>query len=98
MTISAAANPFDDRGGRVSAFDWDTDDLAAPGLDDVAADNGILGPVRAFHENVRLQRADHVVRSVFVEHNDRIDASQRFQNFYPLPRRRHRTARSFVRT
>ncbi len=51
--------------------------LAAAGLDDIAADDGVGGPIGALDQHVGSQRRDHVVRRVFVKgQNDGVDAFQ----------------------
>ena len=55
----------------------DPDHPAAARLDDIAADNGVLGPVGAFDEHVRLERGDQVVRRLLVEDDDGVDAGER---------------------
>ena len=77
-------------------FNLHTDDLAAARLDDVAADDGVLGPVGAFHQDVGLQCRDHVVRRGFIEDDDRIDAAQGFEDFHAFQLRRDWPALSFV--
>ena len=44
-------------GRRVALGQRDADDAAAARLDDVAADDGVGGPVGAFDEHVGLERA-----------------------------------------
>ena len=59
-------------------------DPAASRLDDVAADDGVGGPVGPLDEHVRLQRCDQLMRRRLVENDDAIHAGERFENFGPL--------------
>ena len=45
-----------------SPLDGHPHDAAAARLDDVAADDGVVGPVGAFDQHVRFKRGDQVVR------------------------------------
>ena len=46
------------------------------GLDDIAADDGILGPVGAFDEYVWLKCSNQIVRGLFIEDDDTIHSGQ----------------------
>ena len=74
-------------------LDGDAHDAAAARLDDVAADDGVLGPVGALDEHVRLKRRDQIVRRVLVEDDDGVDAGERREDFGAFGFRRDRTAR-----
>ena len=69
---------------RIARLQRDPDDAAAARFDDVAADDGVCGPVGAFDEHIRLQRGDDLVRRVLVEDHHRIDARQRREDFGAL--------------
>ena len=77
------SDSIDDGAGRVARFESDAHDPAAARLDDVAADDGILGPVGALHEHVGLDRGDDRVRRVLVEDHD----ARRRRRAPPAPRR-----------
>src|SRR5712692_11537356 len=90
-------NLFDDRGRGVTRLHRYPDDLSAAGLDGVAADDGILGPVGALDEHVGLKRRDDVVRRLLVEDHDAVDRRQRRQNLRALRLGRDRPAGAFDR-
>ena len=50
------SHTIQDRRRRVALRKGNPDDPAAAGFDDVAADNGVLSPVCALHENVGLDQ------------------------------------------
>ena len=56
-----------------------------------------LGPVGALDEHVRLERADDLVRRVFVEDHHGVDRLEREQHLGALGLRRDRTPRALVR-
>ena len=72
---------------RVPWLDRDADYPPAPRLDDVAADDRIFGLVRAFDENVRLDRLNQVFWGFFVKDHDAVDARQRLEDFRAFPLR-----------
>ena len=75
-----------------SSDDRDADHPAAAGLDDVAADDRVFGPVGAFDEHVRLDRREsNLVRRLFVEDHDAVDARQRREDFRAFRLRGDRT-------
>jgi hypothetical protein len=59
----------------------DAHDSPATRFNQLAPDNRVFSPVRAFYQDVRLQSADDLLRVVFVEHDHGIDRRQRCQNF-----------------
>src|SRR5436190_268424 len=81
---SNASDLLDNGRRRIALLDRYAHHAAAARLDDIAADNGVLGPVRAFDQDVGLQRGDQLVRGVFVEHDDRVHAGQRFEDLHAL--------------
>ena len=55
-------------------------DSAPSGLDGIAADDLIGGPIGALHQDVGLHQADDVGGRVFVEDHHGIDAVERGEN------------------
>jgi hypothetical protein len=71
------------------------DDASAPRLHDLAADDGVLGPVGAFDQHVRLNRRDEIAWGGSVEDDHGVDAAEGFEDFGALRLCRDRTLRSF---
>ena len=90
------ANSFDDRCRRIAGLDGDTDDQASTRLDDVPADDGVLRPVVAFHEDVRLESRNQLMRRRLVEDDHTIDRLQRLEDFDPFGLWGDRASRAFV--
>src|SRR5262245_23312553 len=86
------ADPPDDSTRAVARLDRYTDDFTAPRFHDIASDDGVGGPVRALHQNVRLHGRDQIVRRLGVEHDDPIDACERGDHFGPFVFRIDRTS------
>ena len=68
----------------MSWFDRDTNDATTSRFDNVATDDGVVGPIGALHEHVGLQVLDDVVRSLLVEDRDAIDTLERPKNLGTL--------------
>ena len=83
---------------RVPGLDRDADHPPAPRLDNVAANDGIFGPIRAFDENVRLDRLNQVSGRFFVKDHDAVDARQRREDFRAFPLRGDGTAGALQET
>ena len=66
-------------------------------FNDVAADDGVFGPVLAFDEHIRLQRGDEIVRGVRIEDDDTVDTLERLEHFRALGLRRDWPRRPLVR-
>ena len=66
-------------------------------FDDVAADDGVLGPVGAFDEHIRLKAGNHLMRRVLVEDDDGVDAVERRENLGALALGSDRPAAAFDR-
>ena len=73
-------DPLDDLRRRVTFGEGDADDPPAASFDDVASDDRVFAPVGALHEDVRLDRADNLVRSVFVKDHHCIDRCERCED------------------
>jgi len=58
-------------------LDGHAHDNAATGFNNVATDNGIVGPVCTLHEHIWLQRANNVGWRILVEDHDHIDSRER---------------------
>ena len=69
-------DPVDDSAGRLPGSSVDADDAGRRALDDIAADNRILGPVGAFDEHVRLEHGDEIVGRFLVEDHDTVDTRE----------------------
>ena len=67
----------DDLRCRPALLDGNPDDTTASGLHGIAPDNRIRGPIGAFHEYIRLNRANDARGRVLVEHHDTIHAGER---------------------
>ena len=80
----------------MTLLDRDADDPAASRLDGVATDNLIRLPVGALHQDVRLDRANHLGWGVLGEHRDRIDASECQEELGAFALRCHRPSFSLV--
>jgi hypothetical protein len=93
---NASLDSDDDGSGRIASFDRHSHNFSAASLHDIAADDGVFRPIGAFDEDVGLQRRDHGVWRVFVEHDDGVDARERFENLDTLHLRRDRTAFALV--
>ncbi len=89
---------LDDGRGRVAGLDRNTDHPAASRFDDVAADDGVGGPVGAFDEHVGLERRNEGVGRLLVEDDHAIDAVERAQDLGPLELGGDRTVRPLVGT
>ena len=66
------------------------------GLDDIAADDGILGPVGAFDEYIGLKRSDQIVGCLFIKDHDTVHGGQRLQDLGALGLRCDRPVWSLV--
>ena len=77
----SATNAFEDLRRRITFGELDADDPAAAGFDDVSSYNRVLAPVRSLHENVGLNGCDDLVRRIFVEDYDCVDARQCSEDF-----------------
>ena len=75
----AASDSIDDGARRLAGFEGDADHPAAARLDDIAADNRVLGPVGAFDEHIGLEGGNHIVRRLFVEDDDAVDTGERLE-------------------
>jgi hypothetical protein len=82
----------------MSQLDRDADNAAAPAFDDLAADDGVFGPVSALDEDVRLNGVDQSERGVFSEYDDAIHACEGLENLGSLLFRIDGTALTFVRS
>ena len=71
--LAGLSNLLDDRARRMPGLDRNANHAAAARLDDVAADDGVFGPVGALDEDVGLDRGDELVRRLLVEDDDGID-------------------------
>ena len=96
LGVPEPLDAIDDRGGRVARFNLNANHRATARFDDVATDDGIFGPVGAFHEHVGLQRGNDVVGRVLIEGDDRIDGRQRLEQLDALVLRRNGTASTFI--
>ena len=90
------ADCVDDGARRVALLDWLADDDAAAGLDGVAADDLIRGPVGALDQDVGLDARDDVGRRVLVEDRHGVDAVEREEDFRALALRVDRPRRALV--
>jgi hypothetical protein len=92
---SSGAHFIEDGGCRISRHDRNGNDAPTCSLDLFPADNLIAGPVAAFDEHVRKQRADDFAWSWLVENNDGVHTFERGKNFRALEFRKNRTAGAF---
>ena len=65
-------------------LDRDADHSSAARFDDVAPDDGVLSPIGAFDEDVRLEGGNQIVRRVLVEDDDAVDAGEPFEDLRTL--------------
>jgi hypothetical protein len=68
----------------VSWLEFDTNNAPAPGLDDVAADDGVGGPIVAFDQDVGLQDLKQVMRRGIIENDDAVYAGEPLEDFRTL--------------
>ena len=68
----------------MSWLDRDADHSSAARFDYVASDDGILSPIGAFDEDIRLQGGNQIVRRVLVEDDDAVDAGEPFEDLRAL--------------
>jgi hypothetical protein len=79
-------------------FNRCSDDSAAAGLHDVAADDRVFSPVRTFDEDVWSDRRDDLVRRLLIENGDGVHACECGENFGTLGFRSDRPIRSLDRS
>src|SRR5262245_47865600 len=80
----------------MTLLDGDAHHAAPARFDNVAADDGVFGPVGAFDKGVWLNRGDQIARRVLVKNDDAVNTRERLEDFDPLRCRRDRTAWSLV--